>query len=542
MLLLPSYTLQKGENMNILDVIIEHVCKNVPHRWSLKNISETRNNYSFLFQHIEDDIIYEEDRLVIVTDKEGNIVSSYITETPHDPQIKIMQRKGAVVRKIKKDMYYLYSGEPLEDFYNTIDKKIKMDGKIVVTIRYLLDENGNVVGQMIPPPFDGLRWSGCKNTDMNVRCDTWNEDLSIAYSKFSEWCDTLHYLVPDPYGTQEQAQEMKDQILSVLSDEKVKLYFAVAHGSAGHCSIRGNVIIWYREIWDPDDPYTPLFNRDKIRFALLCHCGAMDYTHENTWSYRFSKGDPSECAVIGARHLTCNQDAWLVYRDWMRDLLQRIDTKIPIYDAYEDSLLIYPEVTDASGFYGDETFTFLTIPIFINNLEPEKTQYNQTEEIELTLTCTINEPNRNGLIKLYLDNTKLSEHYLYFQNNTETFAITMQPITETGYHNVCVYNEDEDSMSCITLNVTDSDGDYEVTIDSIKINSIPINSSPTIVVYASNPAGSAITQQVLITREGVEIGTSELSFEDGETSKTFIIDNLPVETTVGQFTYCVELI
>lgn len=54
--------------------ITKKVVAMVSDKWSLSRVAETHDKFSFLFSHIENGVVYEEDRLVIITDKDGEVL------------------------------------------------------------------------------------------------------------------------------------------------------------------------------------------------------------------------------------------------------------------------------------------------------------------------------------------------------------------------------------------------------------------------------------------------------------------------------------
>ena len=54
--------------------ITKKVVAMVSDKWSLSRVVETHDKLSFLFEHIEDGVVYEEDRLVVITDKDGTVL------------------------------------------------------------------------------------------------------------------------------------------------------------------------------------------------------------------------------------------------------------------------------------------------------------------------------------------------------------------------------------------------------------------------------------------------------------------------------------
>ena len=366
--------------------------------WVFSAIAETRDKYSIAFKRVVNGVLYEEDRLVVVTDKQGNILSRSNNKTPVSPIDKAINNEEIVYRKIKKDMYYLYSGEPItKDIYPTI----KIDNII-----YLLDEKGNIIGQKIPPPFEGLTWSGCHQCS-----DVWAYKRKNAYMHFTKWCSNVYEL----------AVPHKDDIINIIENPEVKLYFADAHGASSVCSPITGEYLYASDVRDA------MSDRDKMYFCFLGHCHAMVDTGPNTFSYEFSKGDPEGCAIVGYYMLEQYEDAWSYAYEWQDYFFRGIDKRIPIYEAYENSLIAYPELAPATRFYGDQDFMFFFIGIEITDIAANKQTYLKNENILLTITCkNLAGSPGTGTFTITRNGSELmKKHITFLENDPEIKSITV---------------------------------------------------------------------------------------------------------------------
>jgi len=412
----------------------------LPYDAVFSTYSESSDKYSFLFKHIDEtgEIIYEEDRIVIITDKEGNIIkktakwlNKNIQSTLKTTLVSMLSGSNEVkIRQIKKDMYFLYKPGKLKDFYPTIER----DNMV-----YLLDDNGNIIGQMIPPPQDnnsdeeyigGITWSGAHES-----MDIWKSYRANAYLYYSKWCTQVYNKgIPE-----------KEELLNEISNPNNIIYYAIAHGGSMGCTITtegGAVGLYGGDIRDC------LESRDKYKFVFLGHCRAMTYTDKGSFAYEFAKGNKSEnYAVIGYYKMGSHQDAWRVSKDWQNRLFHYMNEGQKIYDAFQNANLDYPEMEVAIRFEGDQNCTIRSL---LNKINVDVTDISfvksriYTDEIPvLSVTCS-NQSNVPGWFYLNIEreNTLIStnlEHFNEGDPSEKEFTYNLEPEVEEGNYRYCSY-------------------------------------------------------------------------------------------------------
>lgn len=422
-------------------------------------------------------------------------------------------------RKIKKDMYYLYSDEALDDFYDTIDIKGE---------RYLLDAEGNRVGQMISPPSpDGITWSGCTNDSCQYDWSRWREHANGWYTKWCDSCINLSSNVNPSYGADPSSKEAILQGITASS-----IYYVLAHGGSTSCNID------YVSNLSQADVKGALFYRGRMLFTFLGHCGAMINTGRHTFCDAFSQGSTTGCAVVGYYDMGNHLDAWAISREWQECFFTEIDKGQPIYIAYENSLLDYPEMEVASRFYGDTTFTFLTSPLSLADITPGQPIYDYGDEITITVSCS-GELGATGKMLVYIDDEYIIDAYVYFEEVDQVVDIDLAVQLDAGDHSCTIYNEDMSSSATTPFEIRDETGAFIIT--DLTMNTIRVGESGVMSVCITNTYGNACVVSATVYRETTPLSTVDLEFSQGEIDKTFEIDGLPVENAPGDYLYCVVI-
>jgi len=205
------------------------------------------------------------------------------------------------------------------------------------------------------------RWSGSSEAVVWGMCPKYDHNTGTEDCTDSGYCES--YISPSDFE-------------NAIKDHKCKFYACVAHGGCSgneqvyYCSARlGNEQGTYIDICDHEviggwcDIIVKdlMADRGRMRFAFLVHCGAMDYTGENTFEYAFRKGQSEKTTVIGLKHTT--DESFSAFHYWypafLRDLDENRDKKIG--DAYDDACDSYPDIIGHIDITGDRNQTLRDI-------------------------------------------------------------------------------------------------------------------------------------------------------------------------------------
>jgi len=293
------------------------------------------NRYVFEWRHQYENIYSETDRILIWVDPlTGNITKKVVEWTdlkyPISSQLQIQSVSGIKIigyHKISKLVYFTYTDEPLSEWY--------WIGEDTCT-RYLINEYGNVVGEMIPKP-NGCSYSGHTSLEDNTGC--WSTSFYADY--FNRWTDGS---IDQKCGT-----GITSTIYSnMISDPSTDLYACTAHGAYNGFSIHSNFYV------SPSYVTNIMKNRLPIKFAELIHCEAMNYTGSGTLSYAYRKGSTNNTITIGLKHTT--NDSWGEYlrcfrRSFHDECTLNKDTSIK--QIYDDTMALCPNLDGHFDFVGD---------------------------------------------------------------------------------------------------------------------------------------------------------------------------------------------
>ena len=311
------------------------------------------NRYVFEWKHVDGDAYSEIDRILIWIDPiSGELLKKDIEwsalKQPMLSKTSIHSTSafGIVIQdywKIAKEAYFTYSGEPLQDYY-----WIGKVGSGCEATCYLIDDYGNIVGQMIPlPTANGASFSGYQNFDPDEFC--W--DTSFYQNYFNEWVDGY---IETGCGISEETYR------TCVSDPDTPFYQCTAHGSWSGFRISTDFLV--------NNTYIDniMADRPPIPFAHLCHCKAMDYIGLITISYAYRKGSDVNTVVSGLAHTT--SESWSTYLNyWRWCYFTTIDGNrdTPINQIFYDCIATYPSMDGHLGIAGDP---LLTLNNIINGL------------------------------------------------------------------------------------------------------------------------------------------------------------------------------
>ena len=248
-------------------------------------------------------------------------------------------------RKIKKEAYFTYDGEPLQDYY-----WIGKADNYYETTRYLIDEYGNIVGQMIPMPTEnGCSFSGYQYSSPDSGC--WNTTFYKNY--FDNWANGY---IETGCGISEETYRNR------VSDPSTIFYQCTAHGSSDYFSISNDFVARVAYIKGI------MAGRPPVPFANLTHCEAMRTIDINSMSYAYRKGSNTNTVVLGLKNTT--DDSWLTYLvDWRCCFYDTIDERrdTPINQIFHDCVATYPSMDGHLAIVGDTLLTLNDIICGIPN-------------------------------------------------------------------------------------------------------------------------------------------------------------------------------
>jgi hypothetical protein len=298
------------------------------------------DRYVFEWKHAIADAYSEVDRILIWVDPtsgevfkkdvrwsilERPLIQAFQLQSIIPTEIEILE-----YRKIAKKAYFLYSGEPLEDYY--------WIGKDENT-RYLIDDYGNIVGQMIPiPSMDGCSFSGYINSGDT---DCWDTEFYADY--FNKWVDGY---VETGCGISKETYRNR------VSDPTTSFYQCTAHGSYSGFRISDSFYVGVSYI------NSTMADRPPVPFAALASCEAFGSTGPGTISYAFRKGSNVGTVIYGLKNTT--NDSWSCYLcQWRGCFYNAVDENknTPIHQIFHECVATFPDIDGHVGIVGDESLT-----------------------------------------------------------------------------------------------------------------------------------------------------------------------------------------
>jgi len=250
-------------------------------------------------------------------------------------------------------------------------------GKLSDDTYVLLSPDGEIVGWMVLPTR-AVSVSGFYGGDQPA-CAGWCYLAGDFKSYFERWVSSSEAVVwgmcpkyDYKTGTEDctdsgycESYISSSDFENAIKDHKCKFYACIAHGNhkiawlgnelGTHIHICTQAITCNIYVEDL------LADRGRMRFAFLVHCGAMDYTGENTFEYAFRKGQSERTTVIGLKDTT--DESWSAFHQWypafLKDLDENRDKKIG--DAYDDACDLYPDIIGHIDITGDRNQTLRDI-------------------------------------------------------------------------------------------------------------------------------------------------------------------------------------
>ena len=263
-------------------------------------------------------------------------------------------------------------------------------GKLSDATYILLSPDGEIVGWMILPT-KAVSVSGFTGGGVPP-CDGWCYIARDFKSYFERWVGSSEAVVwgmCPQYDSEEGTRDCSDtgyceiyispaDFKNAIKEHKCKFYACIAHGGcfgdketgeANYCSawlgkeLGTDIDICDHKVagWCDLVVEDLLADRGRMRFAFLGHCGAMDFTGENTFEYAFRKGQSEKTTVIGLKYTT--DKSWIAFHQWypafLKDLDEDRDRKIG--DAYDDACDLYPDIIGHIDITGDRDQTLRDI-------------------------------------------------------------------------------------------------------------------------------------------------------------------------------------
>lgn len=331
---------------------------------------------------LEDGTLLDNSYYTVVYDKNGNIIEknlSLINIPDLEPRTYALDRA--------KPANTVYDEPVLIDLNNEFWKfEIPIQTRV-----WIVEENNNqiaidykthrVIARGTPIPAScGYLWEGTDDDGTSV----WGSYITNAYSWFS-------YLSSIDVSF---APTTRETVLENIRNKYHEFYYAIAHGNASSATVTPGSYLWSGNKWFPE--YTvqnAMKDRQPMRLAFLCHCGAMDKTEPyyieemDAWIYPFSyvfrKGEQVDTAVIGYKNMT--QEAWTSAFGWQNRLLEKVfEYGYTFKDAYDFATASYPAMTDHSAFDGDPgigAYRDVEIDLF----EIDKSSPGKNESVTFTI-------------------------------------------------------------------------------------------------------------------------------------------------------------
>jgi len=372
-----------------------------------------RGRYVFQWKRKTDLYSSEVDRLLVWVRDDGSIEKVEILWfAPLQPKIsenveRVLRSRGytiatapaSAIKEAVRKRAYGVAGKDIEvlDWRRILRKAWIVEaagdefwvGKLSDDVYVLLNPDGEIVGWMILPSkavsvsgFYGGDYAGCAGwcylaRDFKSYFEKW-----VGSSEAVVWgmCPKYDYKTGTEDCTGSGYCEFyisSTDFESAIKDYKCKFYACIAHGGCVKnreteeiiCSAwLGNELGTHIDIcdhkygeWCDLVVESLLADRGRIRFAFLGHCGAMDFTGENTFEYAFRKGQSEKTTVIGLKYT--NDISWAAFHQWyptfLKDLDENRDKKIG--DAYDDACDLYPDIIGHIDITGDRDQTLRDI-------------------------------------------------------------------------------------------------------------------------------------------------------------------------------------
>lgn len=166
----------------------------------------------------------------------------------------------------------------------------------------------------------------------------WGGIRDATASRFTDW----------GYETWTVHAPSKAQYEAHIKDSSCSYCFAMAHGGSTSFGIQKGISIRASDIenW--------MANRNKMTFAFLGHCNAMDNTGPGTLSYAYRKGSTTNTVTIG---FTNFPSGGAPYFGWTQKLFETADTGVTWKEAFDHANECYPICASYTKFVGDKSLT-----------------------------------------------------------------------------------------------------------------------------------------------------------------------------------------
>jgi hypothetical protein len=264
-----------------------------------------------------------------------------------------------------------------------------VDGALTITIIDAV--SGTVLGNGVPPPYEGFSLTGpWEFSPCSGAWTSWKENAR-------SWFETMGY------STQSITWPTQDQVRDHIQSCETAMFYELAHGShtmfESGCTGGGAAEITYSseiEAWIADYP--------KMPFAFIGSCGGMCWKGDGTFAYEFRKGEPESTVVVGYCDMAeprCDL-CWQESIAWQTALFNYMNQGWTVADAFTQAGADYPACGDSScmRFAGDRDFAVVP-PVRRDPWPPTVvvTQPNGGETVEFGTVYEITwEARDNGLV------------------------------------------------------------------------------------------------------------------------------------------------
>ena len=224
-------------------------------------------------------------------------------------------------------------------------------GRLAITVVDAV--TGERLGNGLPPPYEGMAIHGPDHDPpLGAGCDNANPLWNAHAQNAHDWFETMGYdtiKIGSATGAQVQGH--------VQSDDGV-MFYELDHGGSTSFKNRCEDSILGTEIETWIAPYA------SMGFAFIGSCEGLCSTAENTFAAEFSKGHPTDSAVVGYCGMSWWQcdDCWGYAIAWQTELFTRMNQGYTVGYAYALANAAYPHCTDDSHscmrIFGDTNLVF----------------------------------------------------------------------------------------------------------------------------------------------------------------------------------------
>lgn len=186
---------------------------------------------------------------------------------------------------------------------------------------------------------------------------------------FSKWSEksTIEAALPDP----------DEEVSKNIRNPDVELFYELAHGGSTyfHSGIDNKN---KKTSYTADKLREDMKNRPPMKFAFIGSCEGMSDIDSYTFSHEFRKGQTKDTVTVGYSGMA-KCEGWRYAKQWQNEMFKNINQGYTIKYSFDLACQIYPSISEAVVFYGDETLTLVEIE---KNKNPDKPELNGPKSIK----------------------------------------------------------------------------------------------------------------------------------------------------------------